>query len=177
MIRMERTMMIDAEREADEVKSSSRGRRIGSTHRSFPLTQESLHELSLTLSPFHSFVRLASFLCLTANLAFPPRLHQDPVMLPTSATSAASAVTKAGKPRDLQPVMTLGRSAAACASASKAYGACVLAQYEAVDKNMCEKEFREFKECVQQKVSVRRGGSGRESLRYSSQLTRETIRC
>ncbi|PWN25826.1 hypothetical protein BDZ90DRAFT_233842 [Jaminaea rosea] len=98
-------------------------------------------------------------------------------MLPTSATAAASAVTKAGKPRDLQPVMTLGRSAAACASASKAYGACVLAQYEAVDKNMCEKEFREFKECVQQKVSVRRGGLGRQSLRYSSQLTRETIRC
>lgn len=83
-------------------------------------------------------------------------------MLPTTAAAAAAAVTKSGKPRDLQPVMTLGRSAAQCASQSKAYGQCVLAQYEAVDRGMCEKEFMEFKACVQQKVSRawRAGGKG-----------------
>ena len=75
-------------------------------------------------------------------------------MLPKTA-AAAAAVTKSGKPRDLQPVMTLGRSAAQCASQSKAYGQCILAQYEAVDRGMCEKEFMEFKACVQQKVSGR----------------------
>lgn len=77
-----------------------------------------------------------------------------PTMIPTQQVlSAASAAAKAPKQRDLQPVMTLGKGAAACAGPAKVYGACILAQYEMVEKGMCEAEFREFKNCVQQKVS------------------------
>lgn len=35
------------------------------------------------------------------------------------------------------------------------YGACILAQYETVERGMCEREFGEFKNCVQSKVGTR----------------------
>lgn len=61
----------------------------------------------------------------------------------------ASSSTK----RDLQPVVTLGKAVAQCKPHAQAYGACILASYESVDRNMCQKEFEKFKNCVQVKVS------------------------
>lgn len=34
------------------------------------------------------------------------------------------------------------------------YGQCVTANYENIERNMCQKEFLAFKACVQQKVSL-----------------------
>lgn len=36
---------------------------------------------------------------------------------------------------------------------ARIYGACVTANYENIERNMCQKEFLAFKTCVQQKVS------------------------
>ncbi|PWN44666.1 hypothetical protein IE81DRAFT_276493, partial [Ceraceosorus guamensis] len=55
--------------------------------------------------------------------------------------------------RDLQPVVTLGKAVAQCKPQAQVYGACILASYESVDRNMCQKEFEKFKDCVQTKVS------------------------
>jgi hypothetical protein len=80
-------------------------------------------------------------------------------MLPTAAArlaptaSSLSGVASSNKQRDLQPVLTFGKAAAACHQQAKVYGACILAQYESVEKGMCEREFGEFKNCVQSKVS------------------------
>lgn len=72
-------------------------------------------------------------------------------MLPSAITSQA---TKAGKARDLQPVLTFGKAAGSCSQEGRVYGACILAQSENVEKGMCEREFQMFKECVTAKVSV-----------------------
>lgn len=74
-------------------------------------------------------------------------------MIPTHTLGAAAGLTKAGKARDVQPVVTFGKAAASCAQQGRIYGACILAQYETVEKGMCDKEFAEFKSCVQSKVS------------------------
>ncbi|CAO1617004.1 unnamed protein product [Parajaminaea phylloscopi] len=73
-------------------------------------------------------------------------------MIGTAAASSAAAVTKSGKVRDLQPVMTFGKAAASCADQGRIYGACILAQYESVEKDMCQKEFSAFKACVQSRL-------------------------
>jgi NADH dehydrogenase [ubiquinone] 1 alpha subcomplex assembly factor 8 len=41
-----------------------------------------------------------------------------------------------------------------CATAAKVYGQCILASYQDVKKDMCQKEFLAFKECVQTTVSI-----------------------
>lgn len=37
---------------------------------------------------------------------------------------------------------------------ARVYGACVTANYENIERNMCQKEFLAFKACVQQKVCL-----------------------
>jgi hypothetical protein len=79
--------------------------------------------------------------------------------------------------RNLQPVMALGRSVGACSASvrrraslqcrmrvadaaslqARMYGACVLANYEEVQKDMCAAVFAEFKNCVQKEVSAAAG--------------------
>ncbi|PWN95623.1 hypothetical protein FA09DRAFT_340948 [Tilletiopsis washingtonensis] len=54
--------------------------------------------------------------------------------------------------RNLQPVMALGRSVGACSASARMYGACVLANYEEVQKDMCAAVFAEFKNCVQKEM-------------------------
>ncbi|PWN52380.1 hypothetical protein IE53DRAFT_385170 [Violaceomyces palustris] len=54
--------------------------------------------------------------------------------------------------RDLKPVQTFARGAASCSAQAKVYGACIVAQYENVEKDMCQREFQAFKLCVQQKL-------------------------
>lgn len=83
-----------------------------------------------------------------------------PTMLPSqlaarAAASSASASASASTPhkqRDLAPVLTFGKAAASCSSQARVYGACILAQYETVEKSMCEREFQQFKQCVSTKV-------------------------
>ncbi|KAN0065353.1 hypothetical protein ACQY0O_001189 [Thecaphora frezii] len=53
---------------------------------------------------------------------------------------------------DLHPVRTLASAAAQCAAPAKAYGTCIAASYENVDKHMCQAEFQAFKACVQEKM-------------------------
>lgn len=74
-------------------------------------------------------------------------------MVPTAVLGSAAGMTKAVKPRDLQPVMTFGKAAASCADQGRLYGACILSQYETLQKDVCQREFRAFKDCVQSKVS------------------------
>lgn len=38
---------------------------------------------------------------------------------------------------------------------ARTYGQCVTANYENIERNMCQKEFLAFKACVQQKVRCR----------------------
>ncbi|KIS69991.1 uncharacterized protein UMAG_10168 [Mycosarcoma maydis] len=56
------------------------------------------------------------------------------------------------KQRDVAPVQTFAKAAAKCASEARIYGACVTANYENIERNMCQKEFFAFKACVQQKL-------------------------
>ncbi|EPQ30944.1 uncharacterized protein PFL1_01842 [Pseudozyma flocculosa PF-1] len=56
------------------------------------------------------------------------------------------------KKRDMQPIQTFAKAAAQCAAPAKVYGACVAANYENVERNMCHAEFAAFKACVQEKL-------------------------
>lgn len=55
------------------------------------------------------------------------------------------------------PIKSLAKATAQCSNESRVYGACILANYQAVEKDMCKREFETFKKCVTQKVRVRRG--------------------
>ena len=74
-------------------------------------------------------------------------------MLPSVAARSVSS-SSSSKTRDLQPVLTFGKAAASCSTQAKAYGSCILASYESVERGMCEEEFRGFKACVQKRVSM-----------------------
>ncbi|PVF96783.1 hypothetical protein CPB86DRAFT_478865 [Serendipita vermifera] len=41
-----------------------------------------------------------------------------------------------------------------CAAPAQSYGQCILANYQDVRKDMCQKEFMLFKECVQNAVRM-----------------------
>ncbi|KAJ9478910.1 hypothetical protein PHBOTO_002432 [Pseudozyma hubeiensis] len=56
------------------------------------------------------------------------------------------------KQRDVAPVQTFAKAAAKCSSEARIYGQCVTANYENIERNMCQKEFIAFKACVQQKL-------------------------
>ncbi|CAO1623346.1 unnamed protein product [Sympodiomycopsis kandeliae] len=49
------------------------------------------------------------------------------------------------------PIKNLAKATAQCSQESRVYGACILANYEAVEKDMCKREFEVFKKCVTQK--------------------------
>ncbi|CEL53591.1 hypothetical protein RSOLAG1IB_06446 [Rhizoctonia solani AG-1 IB] len=51
--------------------------------------------------------------------------------------------------RDRRPVLKLAKASTSCAIPAKAYGQCILANYQDVRKDMCNTEFIEFKNCVQ----------------------------
>ncbi|KAI8978517.1 hypothetical protein BDB01DRAFT_800258 [Pilobolus umbonatus] len=47
----------------------------------------------------------------------------------------------------------LATGVVSCPAQATAYGKCVAASYKDVHKDMCQKEFMAFKQCVQQAVS------------------------
>ncbi|KAI8344884.1 hypothetical protein EDC96DRAFT_521855 [Choanephora cucurbitarum] len=47
-------------------------------------------------------------------------------------------------------VAQLAKSVASCPAQATAYGQCIALSYKDVQKNMCQKEFEAFKQCVQQ---------------------------
>uniref|UniRef100_A0A0K3C744 Uncharacterized protein n=1 Tax=Rhodotorula toruloides TaxID=5286 RepID=A0A0K3C744_RHOTO len=55
--------------------------------------------------------------------------------------------------RNLRPLAQLPKAAAQCAQAGAAYGKCIGARYQDVDKGMCAAEFQAFRQCVTQAVS------------------------
>lgn len=55
------------------------------------------------------------------------------------------------KPTKGIPVIAKG--VASCPAQAAAYGKCIASSYKDVQKDMCQKEFLAFKQCVQQAVS------------------------
>lgn len=55
------------------------------------------------------------------------------------------------KPTKGIPVIAKG--VASCPAQAAAYGKCIASSYKDVQKDMCQKEFLVFKQCVQQAVS------------------------
>jgi len=52
-------------------------------------------------------------------------------------------------------VPAIAKGVASCPAQAAAYGKCVASSYKDVQKDMCQKEFLAFKQCVQQAVSIR----------------------
>ncbi|BGP33278.1 hypothetical protein JCM10296v2_005072 [Rhodotorula toruloides] len=52
--------------------------------------------------------------------------------------------------KHLRPLAQLPKAAAQCAQAGAAYGKCIGARYQDVDKGMCAAEFQAFRQCVTQ---------------------------
>lgn len=50
-------------------------------------------------------------------------------------------------------VPVIAKGVASCPAQAAAYGKCIAASYKDVQKDMCQKEFLAFKQCVQQAVS------------------------
>ncbi|KAK4335748.1 hypothetical protein RTBOTA2_004501 [Rhodotorula toruloides] len=48
--------------------------------------------------------------------------------------------------RNLRPLAQLPKAAAQCAQAGAAYGKCIGARYQDVDKGMCAAEFQAFRQ-------------------------------
>ncbi|KAI8066221.1 uncharacterized protein B0P05DRAFT_209451 [Gilbertella persicaria] len=51
-------------------------------------------------------------------------------------------------------VTQLAKGVASCPAQATAYGQCIALSYKDVQKDMCQKEFEAFKQCVQQAVSI-----------------------
>ncbi|KAI9483304.1 MAG: hypothetical protein EXX96DRAFT_557648 [Benjaminiella poitrasii] len=47
-------------------------------------------------------------------------------------------------------ISTIAKSVASCPAQATAYGQCITMNYKDVHKDMCQKEFQAFKQCVQQ---------------------------
>ncbi|KDQ08453.1 hypothetical protein BOTBODRAFT_37888 [Botryobasidium botryosum FD-172 SS1] len=62
-------------------------------------------------------------------------------MKPTASALSATSTTR--------PIRKLASATATCSAPAKAYGACILASYQDVRKDMCASEFAMFKQCVQ----------------------------
>lgn len=50
-------------------------------------------------------------------------------------------------------VRLLANGVASCSAQASIYGKCIAANYQGVTKDMCQKEFQAFKQCVQLAVS------------------------
>lgn len=51
-------------------------------------------------------------------------------------------------------ITVLAKGVASCPTQAAAYGQCITANYKDAHKDMCQKEFLAFKQCVQQAVSI-----------------------
>ncbi|CUA71188.1 hypothetical protein RSOLAG22IIIB_04492 [Rhizoctonia solani] len=51
--------------------------------------------------------------------------------------------------RDSRPILKLAQASKSCSAPAKAYGQCILANYQDARKDMCSTEFIAFKTCVQ----------------------------
>ncbi|KAF1807290.1 hypothetical protein V8B55DRAFT_1464352 [Mucor lusitanicus] len=49
-------------------------------------------------------------------------------------------------------VPVIAKGVASCPAQAAAYGKCIAASYKDVQKDMCQKEFLAFKQCVQQAI-------------------------
>lgn len=76
--------------------------------------------------------------------ALTPALDHPTTMLPTKTLASGQRTS---------PITSLAKATAQCADESRVYGACILANYQAVEKDMCKREFEMFKQCVTKKVS------------------------
>lgn len=52
-------------------------------------------------------------------------------------------------------ITVLAKGVASCPAQAVAYGQCITANYKDVHKDLCQKEFQAFKQCVQQAVSIK----------------------
>lgn len=50
---------------------------------------------------------------------------------------------------------SLAKGVGSCPSQAAMYGKCITANYKDVHKDMCQKEFQAFKQCVQQAVNYK----------------------
>lgn len=56
------------------------------------------------------------------------------------------------KPRNLAPLRSLSAAAGQCKSQAQAYGQCMLANYQNIERDACATEFAAFQRCVQTTV-------------------------
>lgn len=71
--------------------------------------------------------------------------------------AASSSVHSSSKVHNLEPVKSLANASAQCSSFGHAYAQCIFAaqfgtEGVGVEKDICQKEFNQFKNCVQEKV-------------------------
>ncbi|KPV74434.1 uncharacterized protein RHOBADRAFT_65264 [Rhodotorula graminis WP1] len=59
-------------------------------------------------------------------------------------------------PARLRPLAKLPKAAAACAEAGAAYGKCIGARYQEVERDMCQREFAAFRQCVAEQMKARK---------------------
>jgi hypothetical protein len=52
-------------------------------------------------------------------------------------------------------ITSLAKGVASCPAQAAAYGQCIAVNYKDVQKDMCQKEFQAFKQCVQQVVNYK----------------------
>jgi hypothetical protein len=51
-------------------------------------------------------------------------------------------------------VRSLAKGITSCSGQAATYGQCITASYQDVHKDMCQKEFQAFKQCVEKAVSL-----------------------